>query len=151
MKLLANTHPDWRCRALAHRRAWVRLLVTCMLLPALQGMLGVWLVSTLAQPGQAVVEVCTANGMQWMAMEGAPHSTPGQPPESSGGLAQPCVWAAAGLSLPPSPPMPVQAPPAAPARWLGAAPEGVRVTPDTVARVLLMAPMRAPPPLTATA
>ena len=133
-----------RRRHAAHRRSpWLRWLLVCTAFSALHGLLGAWIVPAVARG--PVAEVCTPNGLQWVALEEDPA---GQPPTDwPRGLAQPCVWASAhavvplglggeGLagavawSLPPGPS------------------PGVLVqshVPGNAARVLLMSPMRAPP------
>lgn len=138
-------------RAAAHRRAWLRLLLLAMLWSSVQGLLGWWVVQATAQPGQAVVEVCTPNGMQWVALDGSTgFSEPGDPTAPQSPVAptewqSPCVWAAAGLSLPD---FPLLAWGVLPAPVLGhawVARRSADITPDTMARVLLMSPMRGPP------
>lgn len=148
--------PTWHRPAVAHRRAWLRLLLLATLWSSVQGLLGWWVVQSTAKPGQTVVEVCTPNGMQWVALDGstgfsesADPTAPAVPTPMSApaGAQSPCVWAAAGFSLPAGPsvvwaalPQPVPA-----HGW--AAWRGADVTPDTMDRVLLMAPMRGPPAL----
>lgn len=129
-------------RAHAHRRAWLRLLLVVMLLSGLQGLLGRWVAQASASPGQVLVEVCTVAGMQWVAVDDT--TGPADPLNAAESL-QPCVWVAAGVSLP--------APPSTAwgtLTWTPTTEPWARlcqsaITPDTIARVLLMAPMRAPP------
>lgn len=146
MKFRSATPVSWLRRAPGHRRAWLRLLLAGLLWSSLQGLLGWVVVQSTVQSGQSLVQVCTPNGMQWLAQDDAPGPVPSPSSDTTLGLIQPCVWASAGLSLPPNPQWPVQATPPLPEplhwAWRDRAPR----TPDTVARVLLMAPMRAPPP-----
>jgi hypothetical protein len=128
-----------------NRRAWLRLLLVAMWFSALHGVLGAWVVSALAPQGQAVVEVCTPTGLQWVSLEANPaHHTPAEAPP---GLAQACVWAAVwALQLP------LELASAAvawataevhPGPWPGG--HGAPELPSTAAAVLLMSAMRAPP------
>ncbi len=120
---------------------WLRMLLVCMLFSALHGVLGAWVVPAVADGD--VAEICTPTGMQWVRVadgQAAPDGNSSQPwPE---GLAKPCVWAAALASVPPPLHLAVfmRLPIAAPA---GPAPQAIWS--DTVARVLLMSAMRAPP------
>lgn len=135
----------WAYPARVNRRAWLRLLLVAMWFSALHGVLGAWVVSAMAPQGQAVVEVCTPTGLQWVSLEATPaHHTPTEGPP---GLAQACVWAAAwALQLP------LELASAAVA-WataevhLGPWPGGhdAPELPSAAAAVLLMSPMRAPP------
>lgn len=145
MKFSAAHAPAWHRPALAHRRAWLRLLLLAMLWSSVQGLLGWWVVQGTAQPGQAVVEVCTPNGMQWVALDGAVGETPATPVDGPATLGQPCVWAAAALSLPAAPLPQGLVAVWAPARLHRVGRCRAPTPQDTVARVLLMAPMRAPP------
>lgn len=130
---------------LCGRRQRVRIclgLLWVLLFVALQSLVGALVVSTLAQG--PVTEVCTPQGMQWVAMEAEPETddSPAHPQV----LASTCVWSMAHVAVP------VDAPGKLPAHAV-AAPQavpslyGLAVTysSDRTGRVLLMAPMRAPP------
>lgn len=120
-------------------------MLACTLFSALHGLLGAWVVPAVA-PGP-VTEICTPSGMQWVAVDADASSYPGGSlPDGPQGLAKPCVWAMAHVAVPPglggegggdTPLRPVS---------LGPLPGlGVHHLPGNAARVLLMAPMRAPP------
>lgn len=131
----------------------VRWLLLSLVFSGLQGLLGAWVVPWMAD-GAAVAEVCTPQGLQWVRLDAAASqaASPQEPPSGESGAQQAvpgCVWAVSHVSLPPVARMagPV------PARGAGTVPcdEMARVRPpgqDGPVRVLLMAPMRAPPCLT---
>lgn len=121
-----------------------------MVFSALQGMLGAWVVPGMAG-GAPVAEVCTPQGLQWVRLDAVvptPDTTTGagtnddRAPVSE----MTCVWALAHVSLPPIPRLGLVR--VAPAEGPGAL-SGLAVTrphgQDGPVRVLLMAPMRAPP------
>lgn len=137
------------------RRRWLHLLWLCTVFSALHGLLGAWVVPAVASG--PVAEICTPTGMQWVVLDGAPTATstladPAQPANPAGkgwpqGLAQPCVWAMAHVATPPSP-LHSQLPPGwitQPATLLAYPSQRAARLPATAERVLLMAPMRAPP------
>lgn len=135
----------WPCQSRLHRRAWLRLLLVATLFAAVHGLVGAWVVSALATPGQAVVEVCTPNGLQWVSLDGVA-DTEG-PADGPQGLAQPCVWAASLTAQLPGGVQPVAmawahtvANPGLLSGW-----DAVLRQPGTAEQVLLMSPMRAPP------
>lgn len=128
----------------------IRWLVLSMVFSALQGMLGAWVVPWMAG-GAPVAEVCTPQGLQWVrldAMVQAPDAATraGTDDDRAPGAEKTCVWALAHVSLPPIPRLGLVR--VAPAEGPGAL-SGLAVTrphgQDGPARVLLMAPMRAPP------
>lgn len=123
--------------------AWLRVLLACALFSALQAVLGAWVVSAVA--GAEVTEICTPTGMQWVPVADA-QAAVGRDPQDPWpqGLAKPCVWAAAFAAAPPPPPS-MGGVAWVPGAGVQPVPAPSVITPDTVARVLLMAPMRAPP------
>lgn len=135
MALKFSAHPQ-------RHPGWLRWLLLCTLFSALHGVLGAWVVPAVASG--PVTEICTPTGMQWVAVASAPDSAP--PTETPQGLAQPCVWAMAHVAVPP-------AAAGAGTGWLPAwglpgplpGPTPEPRTPGLAERVLLMAPMRAPP------
>ena len=122
---------------------WLRWVLLCTAFSALHGLLGAWVVPAVV-PG-TVTEICTPHGLQWVAVDSAPSDD--HPAPWPKGLAQPCVWASAHVSVPLGlggeggvgatvwPPLPGPLP-----RWAAQSP-----VPDNAWRVLLMSPMRAPP------
>lgn len=125
-------------------RVWIcRALVWVLLFSALQGLLGALLVPTLASG--AVTEVCTPQGMQWVSIDRV--SDTEDAPVPLQGLASTCVWCMAHMAVPVSPagrpPPHTVATPQVLAGCLGL--EATHSC-DRMDRVLLMAPMRAPPP-----
>lgn len=146
----------FRLRWPSQRAAWLlglRLTLLALLFSALQGTLGAWLLPLLAQ--RPVAEICTPRGMQWVVLESAPVASsvaalPGMPepdrPDWPQGLAKPCVWAMAQVGLPCGPDPAGNLVTAALHADLQPVPiDALRRAPDTITRVLLMAPMRAPP------
>lgn len=143
---MPNTLVRLRNLPLAHCQRWLRCLLACVAFSALHGLLGAWVVPAVASG--PVFEVCTPQGLQWVLLDDADSSLLGgsagtQPLPQ--GLAKPCVWAAAWVGAPPA---------AATVRGALTLPlsasvplwsVGELVTVDTMQRVLLMAPMRAPP------
>ena len=126
----------------AGHAGWLRMLLVCMLFSALHGVLGAWVVPAVADGD--VAEICTPTGMQWVRVadgQAAPDGNPSQPwPQ---GLAKPCVWAAALASAPP--PLHVAVFMRLPVAAVPTGPGPQAIWSDTVARVLLMSAMRAPP------
>lgn len=121
---------------------WARVVLLCTVFSALHGLLGAWVVPAVASG--PVAEICTPNGLQWVALDGAPADE--HPADWPQGLAQPCAWASAHAAMTPS--------------WEGGAaivypPPVITLAlangsadphlPGNAERVLLMAPMRAPP------
>lgn len=125
----------------------MRLLLACTLFSALQGLAGAWVVSSLAHG--PVVEVCTPLGMQWVTVESLETDAEAPGPDDllwPQGLAKPCAWAMAHLVVPSGVDRVREAVPQ-PRPAVASAPRiaWVAPVPDTVDRVLLNAPMRAPP------
>jgi hypothetical protein len=143
---MPNTLARLRNLPLAHRQRWLRCLLACVAFSALHGLLGAWVVPAVADG--PVVEICTPNGMQWVALDGAPSGTTGPAdPDWPQGLSQPCAWAMAHVATPPTPLSGQRA-------LVGDHEPMVRRADDkqwaarlpaTADRVLMMAPMRAPP------
>lgn len=134
--------PSVRCLSMStlQVRRWLHLLWLCALFSALHGTLGAWVVT--AWSGQTAVEICTPQGMQWVALD---EHAPGAPADSAAqGLAQPCVWASAHLALLAQPPALHPGAPQ-PAERLRMDRQAFDPPSDRAERVLLMAPMRAPP------
>jgi hypothetical protein len=121
-----------------------------MVFSALQGVLGAWVVPRIAG-GAPVAEVCTPQGLQWVrldAMVQAPDAatSAGTDDIRAPGAEMTCVWALAHVSLPPIPRLGLVRTPLAADR--SAMPGLALARPhgqDGPVRVLLMAPMRAPP------
>ncbi len=141
----------WRPSA-GWRDLCLRVLLTATLFSALQGWAGA--IVTAAWAHGPVVEICTPLGMQWVTLDAALQAADDvdtrDDPLWPQGLAKPCAWAWAHVSLPagvpgaraPLPrPVPEGRVPEActQAHWLPAAAD----------RVLLNAPMRAPPAIQA--
>ena len=121
---------------------WARVVLLCTLFSALHGLLGAWVVPAVANG--PVAEICTPNGLQWVALDGAPAEE--HPADWPQGMAQPCAWASAhaamtpgweggdvSVCIPPVTPLPV-----------ATGGDGAHLR-GNAERVLLMAPMRAPP------
>lgn len=128
----------------------IRWLVLAMVFSALQGVLGAWVVPRIAG-GAPVAEVCTPQGLQWVRLDAVvqtPDTTTGTGTDDdrAPGAEMTCVWGLAHVSLPPIPRLGLVR--VAPAEGPGAL-SGLAVTrphgQDGPVRVLLMAPMRAPP------
>lgn len=123
------------------RSRWLHLLWVCTVFSALHGLLGAWVVPAVASG--PVAEICTPTGMQWVVLDDAPAPDKSWPK----GLAQPCVWAMAHVATPPSP-LDSQLPPGwitRPGVPFDRSGQRAARLPATADRVLLMAPMRAPP------
>lgn len=146
----AFAHAPGDGRGCRGRRLVIRWLLLALVFAGVQNLLGAWVVPWTAG-GSPVAEVCTPQGLQWVRLDGAGPgaatvSTPGTGDSPAPQLAPGCVWALAHVSLIPMP-RPVPASPApviargALADWALARPPGQ----DGPVRVLLMAPMRAPP------
>jgi hypothetical protein len=89
------------CLSAALVRRCLRWLLVCVAFSALHGTLGAWVVP--AWSGQTAVEICTPQGMQWVVLD---EHAPDEPANlddpgdaAAQGLAQPCVWASAHLTL----------------------------------------------------
>jgi len=141
------------------RRLWLCGLLLAMLFSALQSVLGAVVVGALTG-GAPLVEVCTPQGMRWMPLAAAELATPSSGPGATGtasdlpaslrGLAQPCAWALAHVSVPPAPPTDRQPVLPMPVRLALPPPDTAdRLPPVDSGRILLTAPMRAPPARTA--
>lgn len=124
-----------------------------MAFSALQGLLGAAAVTALTGGG-SVVEVCTPQGMRWLPLteagRGGAQVDPvsgddaDDLPASLRGLAQPCAWALAHVSVPPAPQTGERSQP--PAQRAEPRPDAFDpLLPDDTGRILLSAPMRAPP------
>jgi hypothetical protein len=116
-----------------------------MLFSALHGLLGALVVPAVA--GGPVAEICTPNGLQWVALDESPGSSPASPDTDwPQGLAKPCAWAMAQVAVPPEPPAsePLQGVFTSPLMPCCHRQQSSRL-PAAAERVLLMAPMRAPP------
>ncbi len=130
------------CSTVSVRR-WLRLLWLCTLFSALHGTLGAWVVP--AWSGQTAVEICTPQGMQWVVLDERAPDNPADPADPAAqGLAQPCVWASAHLTLLAQPSALHHGAPL-PAERLSLGRQPLDPPSDRAERVLLMAPMRAPP------
>ena len=124
-------------------RRCLRWLLVCVAFSALHGTLGAWVVP--AWSGQTAVEICTPQGMQWVALDEHAPDDPADPADPAAqGLAQPCVWASAHLTLLAQPPALHHGAPL-PAERLRMGRQPLDPPSDHAERVLLMAPMRAPP------
>ena len=115
--------------------------LVAVLFSAMHALLGAWVVPAVASG--PVAEICTPTGMQWVVLDDAPAPDKSWPK----GLAQPCVWAMAHVATLYQPVSAQPAPgwitrPGVPFDRSGQ--RAVRL-PATAERVLLMAPMRAPP------
>lgn len=121
---------------------WARVVLLCTVFSALHGWLGAWVVPAVASG--PVAEICTPNGLQWVALDGTPADE--HPADWPKGLAQPCAWTSAHAAMTPGwegGGVSVCAPPVIPlALANGGADPQLR---GNAERVLLMAPMRAPP------
>lgn len=125
-----------------HRGLWLRWVLLCTLFSALHGLLGAWVVPAVSSG--PVAEICTPNGLQWVALDGAPAEE--HPADWPQGLAQPCAWASAHVAMSAAAGSDIgvpHPPPATTLRLAGVAPD--TRAPGNADRVLLMAPMRAPP------
>lgn len=126
-----------RARArICHALLWMLLLST------LQGLLGALLVPVLASG--PVTEICTPQGMQWVSVDRVPEGE--DTPIALQGLASPCAWCMAHIPVPVSPGgSQLTQTAAAPQALLGRLGLGATHASDRMDRVLLNAPMRAPP------
>ncbi|MDP3422822.1 MAG: hypothetical protein Q8S32_03570 [Burkholderiaceae bacterium] len=122
---------------------WLRWVLLCSVFAATHGLLGALVVPAVA--AGPVVEICTPNGLQWVALGDAQGGEP--PANSPHGMAQPCVWAMAHVAVPPGFGGPVGhgVPAWQAAGGLAFNLDAQAHLPSNAARVLLMAPMRAPP------
>ncbi|MEY4980328.1 MAG: hypothetical protein RLZZ352_2598 [Pseudomonadota bacterium] len=121
-------------------RRCLRWLLLCVAFAALHNTLGAWVVQ--AWSGQTAVEICTPQGMQWVALDEHAPLDPTDP--AAQGLAQPCVWASAHLTLLAQAPALHHGAPL-PVDRLRMGRQPLDPPSDRAERVLLMAPMRAPP------
>ncbi|MBA4256241.1 MAG: hypothetical protein C0445_10240 [Polaromonas sp.] len=122
---------------------WLRWVLLCTVFSALQGLLGAWVVPAMAS--EPLVEICTPSGMQWVILDSLPDSDgPANWPQ---GLAKPCVWAMAHMAMPsvPCSDDKTGSPPLTDGLPAAVAGLGAISMAGGAARVLLMAPMRAPP------
>lgn len=120
---------------------WARLLMLCLTFTALHGVLGAWVVSALAGE-RPVVQLCTAQGVQWVVLAVEDPGSEHQP--SADGSIKPCVGAGALVALASPPPVgPLHAVPEFQALDAPRIEEGA--PPGRVQRVLLMSSMRGPP------
>lgn len=133
---LFGARPRARAR-ISHALLWILLFST------LHGFLGALLVPTLASG--PVTEVCTPQGMQWVSADRALDSEDAPVPLQ--GLASPCVWCMAHVPVPVSPAgRQLRHTVAAPQVLVGRLGLDATHSSDRTDRVLLNAPMRAPPP-----
>ena len=117
-----------------NKRLWQVVLLALVFASLHTGLLSAWT----AWKGQAPwVQICTTEGMRWVTGE-----DPGQ--ETPSTLNASCVWAQAHLALP-TPPAPLAARPKGHTKGATTWVAHSGPVPDTPSRVLLMAPMRAPP------
>ncbi len=127
-----------RVRArICHGLLWI------LLFSALQGLLGALVVPALASG--PVTEVCTPMGMQWVSIDTASDTEDAPVPLQA--LASTCAWCTAHMAVPVSPAG--RLPPhtlATPQMLPGYQGLASTHSSDRMDRVLLMAPMRAPPP-----
>ncbi|WP_291009597.1 hypothetical protein [Hydrogenophaga sp.] len=119
----------------AGARRWLRGLLLCTLFAALHGTLGAWVVPLIAN--EPTVQICTPQGMQWVALDEGASSAEEQPAG--------CVWAGAHVAMAPG--LDVGYPPTAVPDFHAPGLQQVRAMhlPDNILRVLLMSAMRAPP------
>lgn len=126
-------------------RAVARVFLWVAVFSSIQGLVGLGVVRALAD--RPLVEICTPAGLQWVVDEGVTSGGGGPFSPQSLAWAKHCVWAPAQAAVAPdplcdttawvgtvwskTPPSPMASPPP--------------LTPGTAERVLLMAPMRAPP------
>jgi hypothetical protein len=118
-----------------------------MAFSAVHGWLGALVVPALTDG--PVAEICTPQGVQWVALNAVGTAVPdgGGQPEWPQGLAKPCAWSMAHVTVP-LPPLaegcvlPHQAPVQQGQGWSHTPGEHGH---DLPVRVLLMAAMRAPP------
>lgn len=142
--------------ALRPSAAWrllcLRVLLAATLFSALQGWAGAIVTRAWAQG--PVVEICTPLGMQWVTLDAAQQAADDadtrDDPLWPQGLAKPCAWAWAHVSLPVGGlaarvPLPRPAPQGRLPEWRMQA----SWLPSAADRVLLNAPMRAPPAIQA--
>lgn len=141
----ASPHRHWPC-AREHRarrpggrsaRLWRGVLLALVFSALHSGLLSAWA----AWQGQAPwVQVCTAEGLRWVEAGESTPTDEDRPAVLQGG----CVWTLAHLALPPA----TAASGAERPHLSGTRPvwvAHVAPSPDGHRRVLLMAPMRAPP------
>lgn len=121
--------------AASGRRLWRGVLLALVFAALHSGLLAAW---TVWQGHPTWVQVCTAEGMRWVHGDNKDQDTPVV-------LKKGCVWSSATWAI-------LTPPPAATVRPLRVAFRASTwavhraPAPDTAQRVLLMAPMRAPPP-----
>ncbi|MGB4060603.1 MAG: hypothetical protein WBK26_10350 [Burkholderiaceae bacterium] len=114
----------------------------------MHALLGAWVVPAVASG--PVAEICTPTGMQWVVLDGSDavsgsRERPGEPMPQ--GWQHPCAWTMAHVATPPTP-YPGQRAPVwnhEPELRLSHCNPWAARLPATAERVLLMAPMRAPP------
>lgn len=134
----------------SRHKGWLQLCLLAVLFSALHGTLGAVVVKALASPQQVVAEICTPQGLQWLALDGrevvAVNPDSETRPDWPQGLAKPCAWSAAFLALfePSAPPLGSPAARAQVGLFLCLAQE-LTTASRTPWRVLLMSAMRAPP------
>lgn len=130
----ACLRPARQPRAVSRARWWQVVLLALVFASLHSGLTAAWA----AWQGQTLwVQVCTAEGMRWVAGDDSQQETPAV-------LKQGCVWMSAALAIPSPPPVQMHWA----LRVAHPAPIAAvhREPPlDTPRRVLLMAPMRAPP------
>lgn len=119
---------------------WLRTLVLCTLFAATHGVLGAWVVKRLAGD-HPVVQVCTSQGVRWVALDADASDGKGK---GSGVSSGPCVWAGAHVAIASA--LGAGFKHTSPQRWVVGSPqvEEERAS-GRVQRVLLMSSMRGPP------
>lgn len=126
----------------AQARRWLHMLLLCSLFAALHGTLGAWVVPALNPAG--AVQICTPQGLQWVALE-QDATAGGQEDTLPAGGSQACVWTAAQLAMAPG--LNSASLPVPPPVFRGSErPQSSRLhLAEHAQRVLLMSAMRAPP------
>lgn len=123
----------------ARARHWLRGVLLCMLFASLHSTVGAWLVPAISQA--PVVQVCTSQGMQWVAIDEAPEDGAPVPIQNHA-----CVWAAAHVALTETqPPVHGQSSWDSASRHTAAPCAAAPPRCDHAWRVLLSSAMRAPP------
>lgn len=144
---MPNTLARLRNLPLAHRRRWLRCVLVAVAFSALHGLLGAWVVPAVASG--PVAQVCTPAGVQWVALDGTdavPGNRQGPGAPMPQGWLHPCAWAMAHVAVPPAWAVtPGNLTPDSRLAGPGLASRRLQSWPGNIERVLLMAPMRAPP------
>ncbi len=119
---------------------WLRIMVLCTLFAATHGVLGAWVVQGVAGD-RPVVQLCTSQGVQWVALDAEARDDQS---DAAGVSGKPCVWAGAHVAMAST--LGPGFKQALSERWFFALPqiEEGRAC-GRVQRVLLMSSMRGPP------